>query len=37
MGFSREQIVREFARIFARFEFDTRELAEGRMVGLSVG
>ncbi len=32
MGFTREQIVREFAHIFARFEFDTQETAEERMV-----
>jgi hypothetical protein len=32
MGFTREQIVREFAHIFARFEFDTHETAEERMV-----
>ena len=28
MGFSREQIVREFAHIFARFGFDQHEPAE---------
>ncbi len=32
MGFTREQIVREFAHIFARFEFDTQEAAEEQMV-----
>ncbi len=32
MGFTRDQIVREFAHIFARFEFDTKESAEERMV-----
>jgi len=37
MGFTREQIVREFAHIFERFGFDTHETAEERMVGLSVG
>jgi len=31
MGFTREQIVREFAPIFARFELDTHEPAEDRM------
>ena len=36
MGFTREQIVREFAHIFARFEFDTQETAEERMVESSV-
>jgi hypothetical protein len=28
MGFTREQIVREFAHIFSRFEFDTKETGE---------
>ncbi len=32
MGFSREQIVREFAHIFDRFEFDTREALEEQMI-----
>ena len=32
MGFTREQIVREFAHIFARFEFDTHEKVEERSV-----
>jgi hypothetical protein len=32
MGFTREQIVREFAHIFARFGFDTREPAKERLV-----
>lgn len=32
MGFTREQIVREFAHIFARFKFDTREKVEERSV-----
>jgi omega-hydroxy-beta-dihydromenaquinone-9 sulfotransferase len=32
MGFTREQIVREFAHIFERFEFDTHEAAEEQMV-----
>jgi omega-hydroxy-beta-dihydromenaquinone-9 sulfotransferase len=32
MGFTRERIVREFAHIFARFEFGTQETAEERTV-----
>ncbi|HVN92351.1 MAG TPA: sulfotransferase [Terracidiphilus sp.] len=36
MGFTREQIVREFAHIFARFDFDTREAPEERFVESSV-
>jgi hypothetical protein len=32
MGFSREQIVREFAHIFARFDFDTHESAKRETV-----
>jgi hypothetical protein len=32
MGFTRAQIVEEFAHIFARFEFDTREPAKERLV-----
>jgi omega-hydroxy-beta-dihydromenaquinone-9 sulfotransferase len=36
MGFTREQIVREFSHIFARFEFDTQETADERMVESSV-
>jgi omega-hydroxy-beta-dihydromenaquinone-9 sulfotransferase len=32
MGFTREQIVEEFAHIFARFGFDTREPAKERLV-----
>jgi len=32
MGFTREQIVREFAHIFARFGFDRHEPAETQMV-----
>ena len=32
MGFTREQIVREFAHIFARFDFDTQEKVEEHFV-----
>jgi len=32
MGFTREQIVHEFAHIFARFEFDTQEAVEEPLV-----
>jgi hypothetical protein len=32
MGFSREQIVREFAHIFARFGFDQHEPVEKQLV-----
>jgi hypothetical protein len=32
MGFTREQIVREFAHIFARFEFDTHGAVEEPLV-----
>jgi len=35
MGFTREQIVREFAHIFARFGFDQQEPAETRLVETS--
>jgi omega-hydroxy-beta-dihydromenaquinone-9 sulfotransferase len=36
MGFTREQIVREFAHIFARFGFDTHEPAEKQLVESSL-
>jgi hypothetical protein len=35
MGFTREQIVREFAHIFARFGFDQHESAETRVAETS--
>jgi hypothetical protein len=36
MGFTRDEIVRQFAHIFERFNFDTREIPEERMVESSV-
>jgi hypothetical protein len=36
MGFTREQIVREFAHIFTRFGFDTHEVAEKQMAESSL-